>query len=192
MPIYAEKGCPKCANEINAIKGRLTQIEIINRFKEKFGDYFDYSLVQYRGIDRKVNIICPKHGIFAQTPFNHLRSCGCPMCYHSKGEEIISNFLLEKNIKFTPQYKLKISLLNEIRVDFYLKLDKEYIIEFNGIQHYERVPHFHKNNDEFYQQIQRDKQLNKWCKNNNITLIVIRYDQIDKIEKILTKKLKLK
>ena len=40
---------------------------------------YDYSLVTYTGIHSKVDIICPEHGIFKQSPQNH-KKCGCPAC----------------------------------------------------------------------------------------------------------------
>lgn len=34
----------------------------------------------------KVEIVCPKHGVFVQCMANHLRGEGCPKCQKSKGE----------------------------------------------------------------------------------------------------------
>ena len=53
----------------------------IERAKEKFGDKFDYSLVDYTTTKNEVTIICPIHGEFRQAPRNHLRSkTGCVRC----------------------------------------------------------------------------------------------------------------
>lgn len=43
-------------------------------------DKFDYSKVHYIKSSEKIDIICPTHGIFKQTPNNHLRGQGCPKC----------------------------------------------------------------------------------------------------------------
>jgi hypothetical protein len=43
-------------------------------------DRYDYSLVEYIKSSEKVNIICPLHGKFQQTPNNHLRGQGCRKC----------------------------------------------------------------------------------------------------------------
>ena len=68
------QGCPKC-------KGRgLTNDEVISRFMDKHGKKYDYSLVKYERSDKKVCIICPKHGEFWQTPAKHLIGQGCPKC----------------------------------------------------------------------------------------------------------------
>lgn len=41
---------------------------------------YDYGLVVYKGAHAKVDIRCSKHGIFSQTPNNHLSNHGCPGC----------------------------------------------------------------------------------------------------------------
>lgn len=55
--------------------------KFINKAKDKFGDKFDYSKVEYVDAKTKVIIVCPIHGEFEQTPDEHLRSkYGCPEC----------------------------------------------------------------------------------------------------------------
>jgi len=44
------------------------------------GDKYDYSKVDYTDNATKVEIICPEHGQFAQTPDSHLSSKGCQLC----------------------------------------------------------------------------------------------------------------
>jgi hypothetical protein len=42
---------------------------------------YDYSLVEFKNVDTKVNIMCKIHGVFSQTPYHHIsRSQGCPKC----------------------------------------------------------------------------------------------------------------
>jgi hypothetical protein len=42
---------------------------------------FDYSRIKYKGVDHKIEIICPEHGSFMQTPHQHLNSVyGYPRC----------------------------------------------------------------------------------------------------------------
>jgi hypothetical protein len=57
----------------------------VEKAKKCHGDKFDYSLVDYKGINSKVKIICPinGHGVFEQTPTNHTHKTaprGCPKC----------------------------------------------------------------------------------------------------------------
>lgn len=44
-------------------------------------DRYDYSLVNYKSHETYVDIICPQHGIFKQTPHQHIRKIeGCKKC----------------------------------------------------------------------------------------------------------------
>lgn len=65
---------------ISGMGKRLTHNEAIKRFKEKHGDKYDYSLVEYKGNNYKVKIKCKQHGIFEQTFHNHSQGQGCPIC----------------------------------------------------------------------------------------------------------------
>lgn len=80
----------------------LNTVEFVNRANKKHKNKYDYSLVDYKGIFTDVKIICPKHGIFIQTPDRHLRNNGCSKC----GAEICSHKrtyttseFIEKSIK---------------------------------------------------------------------------------------------
>lgn len=63
--------------------GKLTTEEFIKKAKEKHGDKYDYSKVDYKNAKEKVCIICKEdgHGEFYQSPGHHLSGCGCPRCY---------------------------------------------------------------------------------------------------------------
>jgi len=53
---------------------------IIKKFKEKHGDKYDYSRVDFVSTRERVVIICPIHGEFTQTPSGHLSNGGCNEC----------------------------------------------------------------------------------------------------------------
>ena len=53
---------------------KKTLEQIIDDFKNKHGDKFDYSRVVYVNIDTPVEIICPRHGLFKSTPYRHMKS----------------------------------------------------------------------------------------------------------------------
>lgn len=57
-----------------------TTKEFINKAKLKHFDRYDYSLVEYINAKTKVKIICKKHGVFEQSPNNHLSGNNCPSC----------------------------------------------------------------------------------------------------------------
>lgn len=69
-----------CNDEGDDIVQKKTQA-FIEKAICKFGNKFVYSEVKYISAKTKVKIICPKHGIFYQTPDKHLNSkYGCPLC----------------------------------------------------------------------------------------------------------------
>ena len=59
---------------------RKTTKQYIEEAKAIWGDAFDYSLVDYKGCDDKVDIICPKHEVFSIRAASHLRGSGCKKC----------------------------------------------------------------------------------------------------------------
>lgn len=62
---------------------KLTKEEFIKKAREKHGDKYDYSNVDYKYNKTKVCIICPNHGEFWQAPHHHTKGQGCLKC---KGE----------------------------------------------------------------------------------------------------------
>lgn len=54
----------------------------INKFNEKHNSKYAYSLITSINFKNKIDIICPKHGVFSMLPANHLRGQGCPKCSH--------------------------------------------------------------------------------------------------------------
>lgn len=59
---------------------KLTQEQIIRQFKKAHGNRYDYSKVKYIHGNTKVEIICPIHGSFWQTPNGHKIGKGCKRC----------------------------------------------------------------------------------------------------------------
>lgn len=59
---------------------KLTKEIFIERSKAIHGDKYDYSLVDYKNRDINVKIICPIHGVFEQSPHNHMNGAGCYKC----------------------------------------------------------------------------------------------------------------
>lgn len=106
-------------------------------------------------------------------------SCGC---INSKGEEKIAKILMEYNIPFEKEKTFdtcKYENTNAYaRFDFFV--DNRYIIEYDGIQHFQ--PTFDSfNKENFNNTINHDEFKNKWCKENNIPIIRIKYTQLDNL-----------
>lgn len=78
------QGCPKCGYERNGKRFTLTNDDFIERAKKKYGEKYDYSLVEYKGKGKKVKIICPEHGVFTKSPSTFLRGAECPICKKGK------------------------------------------------------------------------------------------------------------
>ena len=69
------QGCPKCGGSVKS-----NTEEFIEKTKLIHGDLYDYSKSEYITAIKEVDIICKTHGIFRQTPNNHLSGQGCPKC----------------------------------------------------------------------------------------------------------------
>ena len=60
---------------------KINTEEFIEKAKQIHGDKYDYSKSTYETSEKKLCIICPKHGEFWQTPYVHNNlKCGCPVC----------------------------------------------------------------------------------------------------------------
>jgi hypothetical protein len=91
------RGCVQCAYEKRARGHTYTHEQVVRLFKKTHGNRYDYSLVKYHRAKEKVKIICKKHGVFEQDPFDHYSvGTGCPYCNESKGERAIEKFLKKK------------------------------------------------------------------------------------------------
>lgn len=59
-------------------------LKFIEKARAKHGDKYDYPEVNYTGAKDKVRITCKTHGIFEQSPTNHLTGFGCNLCANNK------------------------------------------------------------------------------------------------------------
>jgi hypothetical protein len=83
-----KEGCDECEKEKRSIINRDTLDEFIKKAKKIHGNKYVYTKVDYRGSDVDVEIICPKHGTFTQTPNSHIgHKAGCPDCGYEKSSE---------------------------------------------------------------------------------------------------------
>lgn len=83
--------CPGCSKG-NSLKDFIKKADIIHNHK------YDYSRVVYTNGRTKVDIVCNKHGIFRQTPINHVSGRGCPSCNLDNKRKAFENFLQEAQI----------------------------------------------------------------------------------------------
>jgi G:T-mismatch repair DNA endonuclease (very short patch repair protein) len=68
-------GCPRCSHcpptSLDTFLARARSIH---------GDRYDYSRVIYQTVQTPIEIICPEHGPFMQTPMSHTQGRGCQQC----------------------------------------------------------------------------------------------------------------
>ena len=68
--------CPSCSG-----RERVTKEVFVSRSKITHINRYDYSKVDYKGLQKAVCIICNVHGEFWQKPANHLNGNGCQKCF---------------------------------------------------------------------------------------------------------------
>jgi hypothetical protein len=93
------RGCPKYSHRNFH---NFSNEEFITRANVIHNNFYDYSLLEYVSSWIKVKIICPKHGIFEQSPADHLWGYSCIQCgYERAGNSNKNNttsFINESNI----------------------------------------------------------------------------------------------
>lgn len=178
--VHQKSGCKKCSkNYLNKVKEKYKE-KFLNKSNILHNNKYDYSLIDYKKSCEKVEIICPIHGKFLQTPNNHshINPRGCPKCafINSKFEKNIQKFLDFYNIKYDNNVR---NLITK-EIDIFIK-DKNIGIECNGI-------YWHSEN----QGKDKNYHLNKLieCQNLNIRLIQILENEIINKPKIVFNRLK--
>jgi len=92
-------GCSECSGNY-----KMNTERFIQRAKDKFGDKFDYSKVDYKNNSTNVTISCPIHGWFEQTPGSHLRYAGCKQCSRENSVMTTEEFITKAKIVHGDKY----------------------------------------------------------------------------------------
>ena len=136
---HLQGGCKKCGIENSKLKQTGNIEEFIQKAKLKHGDNYDYSKVNYTKANKKVIIICNKHGEFEQIPTSHLKGFGCNKCG-------IENSKL-KQTGNTEEFIQKAKLKHGDRYDYskvdYIKANKKVIIICKIHDYFEQTPNNH-------------------------------------------------
>lgn len=110
-----------------------------------------------------------------EATFGKIKNAGrwCPQCSSGRSEQLCREIFEEHyNAKF-PTKKPK--FLKGLELDGYNK-ELNIAFEYNGKQHYEYTPHFHRNGEQdFINQQERDRMKYRICAKKNIKLILIPY-----------------
>lgn len=212
-PLYYKKGgiwhCEcSCGNEVDVTSRNLTtghtkscgcylrEKNSINNTKDMTGYETDDIKVIKRVGSTKLGIalwecICKHCGRTFTTEGANIRSgetqsCGC---IHSLNEIKITQMLLDNNIDFQTQYTFDDLFGRDgkhpLRFDFAIFYDGKlsHLIEYNGIQHYEKPKG--KWADTFDRLQENDQKKIQYCKEHNIELRIIKYNQDYTLEDLL-------
>ena len=98
---------------------KLNKYNFETKSNIKHKNKYDYSLVEYIDFITKVKIICPIHGVFEQSPKNHLRTNGCSECYDENKKNTKKYIIKKSNEIFITKYDY--SLVDDI-IDVKTKL----------------------------------------------------------------------
>lgn len=189
--IKGKQGCPLCGKERAIAARQLTNEDFKERAAIKHNNFYIYDTTDVNNRDEqgKVLIRCPKHGLFRQTPGNHLMGQGCPICRQSTMEKEIALLLQENNIDYIQQHTFKwLKHQRKLRLDFFLP-SFNIAIECQGIQHFEEE-HFGSTHDQnILPTIQfLDKLKLDLCSKHNITMIYYANYQYDFPYEVITDK----
>jgi hypothetical protein len=133
--------------------------EFLDKVISLHNNFYDYSLVLYKNTNTKVKIICPRHGIFEQTPKNHSHKHGCPRCaleYKSKSlSKSNQDFISQSTIKHNNFYNYDKSnyINNRTKVIITCPIHGDFnsvpLHHLNGIGCSKCAGNYHKNTEEF-------------------------------------------
>ena len=189
--------CPKCRTKFSETKKKNSGWEAV--FMEELSEY-GYEFISSETKKKKdkveINNVNCKHASFLMSPDKFHRGQRCPLCPRSTGEERIANYLTDENIPFEIQFSFPDLIYKKpLKFDFaVLKHDGnlDFIIEFDGKQHFEPVKYWG-GKDNYNKQVEKDKMKNEYCKSKGIELLRIPYWDFENIENILgeIKKVKL-
>lgn len=173
--------CPNCPN-IN----RWNLEKFLTRASEIHGDKYNYSLISGDMVTDAysyVPIICNKcNNSWKITVNNHINhGCGCPYCNISKGELACESILNELGIQYITQ--ANITSLPTRKYDFsFVYKGSSFLLEFDGMQHFQYVEHFHRNVDKFIEKQHIDFIKTQKALDQGYKLIRISYLQFDNIK----------
>lgn len=191
-------GCPICSQVRRANtkreKGGVNLDVIKNKVKELYPND-EYILNEEKTIyknnkEPSIYLECSRCGlIFGLSYVNLCHGRGCPWCnkqsrQESKNVKKIKDFLNEENIEFETEFKIEACKRERVLpFDFKVEIDKKiYLIEYDGEFH----DRGYNNNMESLEKVkQNDSIKTKFCKDNKIPLLRLRYNDFKDYKKRL-------
>ena len=161
-------GCPTCGQDTKIEKMTSNKKEFVEKAIKVHGDKYDYSKVDYVKSNKKVEIICKKHGSFWMTPSNHVMGQNCPQCTQTNIENEIDALLTENEIKYQGQWHYD-EMNRRKRNDFYIPSCR-IVIECQGGQHFKPIEYFG-GEEGFKERLSSDIDKYNFCQRNGITML---------------------
>lgn len=177
--LYLKRGykCSMCSNN---------KKHTIDEVRETMKLY-DYTLLStvYINNTTKLKFKCPKDHIGEMPYKEFLVGTRCNSCTRaSKGEDQICLYIRSLGIKYIEEKKFN-DCKNVLPSPFDFYVNNDYVIEYDGIQHFEQKDFFGRANG-FNKTRKNDKIKMKYCKDNKIILLRICYKDYKNINAILT------
>lgn len=166
LHLHAEgRGCPSCSAEESGLALRKNHTQFVERAHVVHGEKYQYP-DEYVLAREKIEIECPKHGKFSQTPNDHLSGYGCPVCGFtlSKAENQIKEFIADLGIEVVQRDRVQIK---PYELDLWIP-SLNLAIEYCGI-----IWHSEKFNDDPLHLVKK----HELCENKGIRLITIFEDE---------------
>ena len=171
--------CPLCGREGISNARRETKEKFIKKARAVHGDVYDYSNVELEDSLTPVAIVCPKHGVFYQSPASHLMGHGCPECAKTFGisEARVFDAVKAQFPDTIAQYKPSWlqSRTSYQSIDVFIP-QYNIGIEYQGAQHFVPIAKF---GGETQHTVLSERDIRKYnkCKEHGIKLFYISFER---------------
>ena len=167
--------CPECRR----FKGYIKLVKIVDERGGKIIGIYIYAYVL-------IELECKKGHQWFSKPAHIFDNHWCPACWESAGERIVQEILTELDIKAEKEYRHP--TLPRSRYDFHFYYEsQEFLLEFDGKQHFDLYEMFTKTEEDLLYIHHRDKLKTLVTLHHRITIIRIDYTQMGKIREHLIK-----
>ncbi len=175
--INHESGCPSCTKTLpwNSRRFLATAYEL-------HGTRYNYHITNMTNKHSVIEIYCTLcNNTWSCSINNHIyKKSGCPHCNMTIGENAVYNALIQMNI--VPNLQKILPTLPNRRYDFYfIYQNKEYLVEYDGQQHFQYTPFFHNNQTTFKKRQNDDIMKTNHALKQGYNLIRIDYTQLNNI-----------
>lgn len=91
------KGCPKCGFIRTKNSTKQTKESFIEKANKVYNNKYNYSNIKWVNNTTRIEIICPEHGSFFQTPKSHLSGHACIKCFYDSIKLTTEDFIKKSN-----------------------------------------------------------------------------------------------